>query len=120
MMNEYNELLKRIEKLEFKQNLLLYNDEVSRVIFEYDFSKEQYDKLMDLLDSYRNKIRQGKTEGVNNAQFERDVYEIIPEHKGNYHMCETILYTMKEANRWEEVFDIIYGDMPKYRFLKGK
>lgn len=119
-MDKYEELVKRIEKLEFKQNLLFYDDEVSRVIFEYDFSKEQYEKLMNLLDNYRNQIRDGIKEGINNAKFEREVYNIIPEHDGDYHMCEIILYTMKEAGRWEEVFDEIYGDMPKYQFLKGK
>lgn len=119
-MDNFQDLLKRIEKIEFKQNLLFYNDEISRTIFEYDFSKEEYDELMNLLDAYRVKIRNGVTKDINFSSFERDMYKIFPRYQGNYHMCEAILYSMKEAGRWEEVFDAIYGYTDKYKTLREK
>lgn len=110
------EILERLEFIEFRQELLFDNTEVDRLLFEYKISRSQYRAIMDLMDIYRQKIEQG--EEVSHHSFEQKVYGIVPEHHGNYHFCEFITRAFMEAGRWEEVFPALYGDLPKYKFLK--
>lgn len=35
-------------------------------------------------------------------------------------MCEELAKGFRDENRWEEVFDNLYGEMPKYSYLKSK
>lgn len=117
-MNEndkYEELKKRIEMLEFRQQLLFDNDDVSRLLFEYNITHQQYRNIMDLMDLYRTEIDNNRP--VYNGAFEDAIYKIIPEHAGDYHMCEYIARAFMDTGRWEEVFPALYGDMPKYRYL---
>lgn len=68
---------------------------------------------MDLMDEYRNRIRDN--EDVSHGDFRKTVFIIQTSNKdGNYHFCEEIALAFKERNRWEEVFENLYGDMPKY------
>jgi len=113
--NKVEELEKRIEMLEFRQQLLFDNDDVSRLLFEYNITHQQYREIMDLMDKYRSSIEQNKE--VFHGAFEDAIYNIVPKHKGNYHMCEYIARAFMDAGRWEEVFPALYGDMPKYRYL---
>ena len=41
---------------------------------------------MDLMDEYREKIDSGKH--CSHGEFEDKMYAIVPEHYGDYHMCE--------------------------------
>ena len=50
--------------------------------------------------------------------FENKLYAIVPEHDGDYHMCEELAKGFMDDGRWEEVFMALYGDMPKYSYLK--
>lgn len=113
-----NELEKRIELIEFRQQLLFDNDEVSRMLFEYELTHDQYKKIMDLMDEYRNKI--DKKKEVSHGQFESAMYAIVPNHKGDYHMCEGFAMAFMEVGRWDEVFPELYGDMPKYSSMMKK
>lgn len=106
---------KRIEQIEFRQQLLFDNDEVSRLLFEYNITKQQYNSIMDIMDIYRTKI--GKKEDVSYHSFENEIYKVIPEHDGDYHMCEYIARAFMDAGRWEEVFKVLYSKMPKYRSI---
>ena len=54
------------------------------------------------------------------AGLETQIYEIVPEHNGDYHMCEEIVKGFYDEGRWEEVFIKLYGDMPKYSYLRRK
>ena len=108
----YNEILERLNNIEFRQELLFENDEVSRILFEHEITQSQYRLIMDLMDEYRNRIRDN--EDVSHGDFERRIYNIVPNKDGNYHFCEEIALAFKERNQWEEVFENLYGNMPKY------
>ncbi|EIT85387.1 hypothetical protein A374_11605 [Fictibacillus macauensis ZFHKF-1] len=118
-----NNLLKRIQELEetievltFRQNLLFSNTSVDRAIYEYEITKKQYNLIMDLLDRYRTKI--DNKEKVSHGKFEDEMYEIVPQHSGNYHFVESLTRAFWENDRWEEVFDELYRVLPKYQHIK--
>lgn len=114
-ISRIKELERRIEMLEFRQQLLFDNDDLSRLLFEYNITHQQYRDIMDLMDSYQDDIDHKRA--VNNSAFEDAIYKIVPEHSGDYHMCEYIARAFMDTGRWEEVFPALYGDMPKYKFL---
>lgn len=117
MNNEqYTEIMKRLDFIEFRQQLLFDDDDLSRLLFEYKITHDQYQQIMDLMQHYREKIEQG--ESVSSAKYETEIYNIVPEHKGDYHMCEFLALEFRNGHRWEEVFDALYGNSPKYSYLK--
>ena len=109
-----NELQKRVDFLEFRLELLAENTNVTRLLFERKINQEQYRLIMDLMDNYRNKI--DKKEKVNHHTFEQEIYSIIRDNEGDYHLCEAIAQAFMEDGRWEEVFPELYGNMPKYKY----
>lgn len=111
-------LEEKIELIEFRQQLLFDNDEVSRMLFEYGITHDQYRRMMDLMENYRKQLDEKKK--VFNSQFETEMYEIVPNHYGDYHMCEYFARAFMEAGRWDEVFPALYGDMAKYKYMMEK
>ncbi len=107
-------LEEKVDILEFKIKLLAENSTVSRLLFEYDVTEEQYNKVMKLMDRYRDDIDESKD--VNHSSFESQIYEIVPQRKYDYHFCEYLAQSFMEDGRWEEVFPALYGDMPKYKY----
>lgn len=117
MSNEqYVEIMERLDLIEFRQELLFNNSETDRSIFEYGLTRKQYKEIMDIMDEYRKKI--DSNQSCSHAGFEQEIYRIVPEHEGDYHMCEELAKGFMEEGRWEEVFKELYGDMPKYSYLK--
>ncbi|MCY7817290.1 DUF1878 domain-containing protein [Bacillus haynesii] len=116
LIKRIEELEKTVELLTFKQSLLFSNTSVDRALYEYDISKNQYNEIMDLMDNYRSKI--DNNEKVNHHIFENEMYEIVPQHSGNYHFVESLTRAFWENNRWEEVFDNLYRILPKYKHIK--
>lgn len=115
LLEEKNrELQVRVDFLEFRLELLAENTNVTRLLFERKINQNQYQKIMDLMDSYRNKIDDNIK--VNHSTFEQEIYEILPDNHGDYHLCEAITQAFMEDGRWEEVFPKLYGDMPKYKY----
>ena len=112
------EIEKRIELIEFRQQLLFDNDEVSRLLYEYGITQNQYTKIMDLMDEYRKQIDKGQE--VNHMTFEDAIYKIVPDHTGDYHMCEYLARAFMETGRWDEVFPALYGEMNKYKYMMEK
>lgn len=113
---QYQEIMERLDFIEFRQELMFTNTELDRSIFEYKINRAQYGAIMNLMDEYRSMIEQGK--GCSNGSFEQKMYEILPEHNGNYHMCEELAKNFMLNGQWEEVFMNLYGEMPKYSYLK--
>ena len=109
---EFNTVEERLDFLEFRQELLFRNDDVSRLLFEHEITQVEENLLMDLMECYRTKISNG--EHVIGGSFESDVYNIIPSKDGDYHFCESITRYFMQERRWEEVFDTLYGHLPKY------
>lgn len=117
-IQQYEEIMERLDYIEFRQELMFTNTDLDRIIFEYKITRRQYRAIMDLMDEYRDLIGNGKE--CSNGGFEQRMYEILPEHDGNYHMCEAIAKNFMLDGRWEEVFKKLYGDMAKYSHLKGE
>lgn len=99
----------RLDFIEFRQKLLFNNTEVDRMIFEYNITREQYTKIIDLMEKYRFKI--SNKEEVNNSLFEDEIYNIVEHLDGNYHFCEYMSKGFMNEGKWEEVFIVLYGDM---------
>lgn len=117
MSNEqFDMIMKRLDFIEFRQELLFSNSDLDRSIFEYELTREQYRAIMDVLDEFRDLIENGKD--YSHRGFENKLYAIVPEHDGDYHMCEELAKGFMDDGRWEEVFMALYGDMPKYSYLK--
>lgn len=108
-------LEERLDYIEFRQELLFNDTEVDRMLFEYNISREQYRAIMDLMDDYRKKIGEGND--VNHGSYEQSIYRIVPHLDGDYHFCEYIARAFMNAERWEEVFPALYGNLPKYKGL---
>ena len=117
-MRHFDELDKRLDYIEFRQELLFENTDLTRLLFEYEIDRKQYKKIMDLMEAYRKKL--DNKESVNHGTFETEMFRIVPECHEDYHMCEYIARAFMDEHRWEEVFPALYGDMPKYKFLKSE
>lgn len=108
---EVRALNERLDYIEFRQELLFDNDDVSRFVFECKFTRVQYQRIMDLMDEYREKIDKGKN--VDCALFEMKMKEISPDAGADYHTSEILTKLFMENGRWEEVYPALYGDLPK-------
>lgn len=116
-MRRFTNIDDRLDFIEFRQDLLFYRDSVSDVLYEGNITKNEYSQIMDLMDKYRAKI--DKRIKVSCGQFEAEMYDILPsELNGNYHFCEDLTRAFMENKRWEEVFWKLYGDSPKYAYLR--
>ena len=112
---KFDNIEDRLDFIEFRQQLLFDNDEISRILFENQITEAEYRKIMDLMDEFRAKIDKG--EEVHHATFEQRIYGILPHHEGDYHLCEYIARAFWEERRWEEVFPALYKEFPKYSHL---
>ena len=114
MLNRrFDTLIEKIDFIIFRQQLLFSNDEVSRILFENEVNEQESRAIMDLMDSYRQKLSCG--DPVSHSQFESEVYAIVPHLAGNYHFCEMLTKAFHDDGRWVEVFPALYGELPKYR-----
>ena len=109
----FDTLTDKIAFLSFREQLLFDNDEVSRILFEYEVNEQESRAIMDLMDSYRVKL--DRQEPVSHSKFESEVYAIVPHLNGDYHFCEALTKAFHDENRWEEVFTALYSELPKYR-----
>lgn len=112
MRRKFNTIEERLDFIEFRQELLFNNTDIDRLLFDYEITRDEYRKIMDLMDKYRTKI--DNNEEVNHGAFEDSIYQIVPSHRSDYHMCEYIARDFANGRRWEEVFTVLYGDFPIY------
>lgn len=106
------ELEERLDFIEYRQELLFDNGSFSRLMFDYNVTRNQHKALMDLFEEYREAIDKGNT--VSNSSYESRIGEILPDHKYDYHFAESIAKTLHEEERFEEVFETLYGNSPKF------
>ncbi|MCM3110669.1 DUF1878 domain-containing protein [Lederbergia lenta] len=110
---EEQELLDRLDFIEFRQRLLFENNSYARLLFDHEITREQSDRIYDLLDDFRNSIDNG--EDVHHGSFEQRIYEIAPHTSGDYHFAESVAKINHERGSYEEVFEHLYGDAPKFQ-----
>lgn len=116
LSNYCRKLEKRIEQLEFRQTLMLSDSNVNRLLLDYNITQVQYTSIMDVMDQCRKEL--GNNKEINHGKFENDILKIVNRHDVDYHFCEYIAKAFMDDDRWEEVFPALYGDMPKYAYLK--
>ncbi|UKS25007.1 DUF1878 domain-containing protein [Paenibacillus sp. HWE-109] len=107
------ELEERLNFIEYRQELLFEDSRTSRIYFEYKITREQSGKIADLFDEYRNLIE--SKEKVTHHGLETKMYNIVPQLEHNYHFVESVAQAFYESGSWEEVFETLYGSMPKYQ-----
>lgn len=114
-----SELLQRLDYIEFRQRLLFDNDDFSRLLFDYEVTKDQYSKILDLFDSLREQVDNSQT--ISSVHYEISIYKIVPQHDRDYHFAEDVAKTLHGARRYEEVFEGLYGDALKFQsYLESK
>ncbi len=106
----------RLNLIEFRQELLFVNSDFSRFLFETEITREQQNKLFDLLDKLSKKIRSG--EELNSTDYERKVDQIVP--GAGYHFAESFVHLLHIEERWTEVFEGLYGNSPKFHHYLNK
>lgn len=107
------ELERRLELIEFRQQLLFNNDDYSRLLFESGITRQESNEIYNLFDSLRTQIANGNN--ISHNSYEQSIYRIIPAHQHNYHFAESIAQTLFESGSYEEVFEHLYGHLPKFQ-----
>ncbi|MGG3622855.1 hypothetical protein ABES25_04740 [Bacillus gobiensis] len=122
MDDKYNELLKRIELLEWK--LEIVQDNVTfksffNILMEMDITKEQHRQIVDLIQKYSDDYRdQWDHRKYSRYSFEREMAEINDQFELNTQAVEIILKDLAEEeddDNYKLLFVRLYGDMPKYK-----
>lgn len=107
MSEENRELEARVKLLEERVKMLaeIADSETKPFTFlalESDLSHEQVTKILDLMDKVRKTMKEGKP--MHHAQFEQAIYEIVPIHNGDYQFAESVVLTLKDEHRYEDVY----------------
>ncbi|RXZ00848.1 DUF1878 domain-containing protein [Fictibacillus sp. S7] len=111
-MNE-TELLERLDFIEFRQRLLFDNTDLDRLFFEYEITRKQSKEILNLFASMRKSLEENNE--LSDMRYESDIYEIVPHLKGDYHFAEFVAKHLHEDGRYQEVFEALYSDNPKYK-----
>ncbi|GLB27263.1 hypothetical protein LXJ15735_35040 [Lacrimispora xylanolytica] len=105
----------RMDNIDFRMDLLRDGTELSQYLYDCKVTKEQLTQLYRVMDEYRNIVDGG--EEVNSAEYETDVLEIVDNRSLDYHFCENFARLLWEDERYEEVFEALYGDSQKFSHL---
>jgi hypothetical protein len=97
----------RISHLEYRIKQLMSLVDPEREPFTYhameaDLTQEQVNKILDLMDETRERIKSGSA--PSHHEFEGSIYDIVPSHDGDYHFAEGIVRTLDKTGRYEDVF----------------
>lgn len=77
------ELLERLDFIEFRQELLFDNSPFSRHLFEGKVTRQQYSDILDLFDSLRESIDGGNE--ISSVHYESEISRIVPQREHDYH-----------------------------------
>jgi hypothetical protein len=102
------QLEERVKFLEERIELLIEiadpeKDPFVHLALEVGLTKDQIEKILDLMDKVRKEINAGKS--VSHHQFESKIYEIVPSRYGDYKFAEAIVLTLKEVGKYEDVYE---------------
>lgn len=113
MGNSSDAIYKELDFIKFRMDLLFYNSDLDRMLYEYNVTREQNTALIELVESYSKDINEGRD--VISTKFEQQIYDILPQINGDYHVPESFLRLLWEDGRWEEVFEKLYGESQKFK-----
>lgn len=97
----------RVQHLEEKVRMLLEVSDPKRHPFtylalEFDLSETQYKAILDLMDEAWKSLK--TTKPMRHPTFEQRVYEIIPSLNGNHEFVKSILLTLNDEGKYEDVY----------------
>ena len=111
-MNE-QELEERLDFIEYRQELLFTNSPFDRLMFDYKVTRGQHKALIDLFVNYREVVDSGGS--LSSSKYEMEIGEIVPHREHDYHFAEFVAQVLYEDGRFQEVFEELYGDSPKFQ-----
>ena len=120
---DMQEIEKLVLHLAFKIELLQENvliEGVAGHILENDITKEQFKELNNLMEKMRKSIQDMKI--PDKAQFEVEMYKILPTINESHKTCELIAKAYMEEGSYKDVYPFLYGanDNIKLRWLTMK
>lgn len=72
------------------------------LMLEIDATKSQMNKVLDLMDKTQTDLKHKKK--ITHRDFEMEIYNIFPKHRGDYHLAESIIGILcSSGNRWDLV-----------------
>ena len=107
------QLNERLDFIEFRQDLLFRDTELSRLLFEYKITRKQFETIESLMERCREDFLNGCI--ITSEDFEQEIYNILPLENGNFHFCEYLTKSFMNEGKYEEVLLFLYGHLPKYQ-----
>ncbi|MED3821329.1 DUF1878 domain-containing protein [Priestia aryabhattai] len=101
------QLLKRLDLIEYRQELLFRNDNFSRFIFQNKITRQQEEEIKELLESLAERLENNVL--ISKNSYETKFYEICPQSKYLYHDAENIIKSLCEDGQYIELFIALYG-----------
>lgn len=97
-----------LKRLVFQMELLKSlvgpeRDPFAYLIFENRLSREQYNDILGYMDALSERIAKGIQ--ISKAEFESEIYSIVPSRSGDFHFAEDIVGSLKESGKYEEIYD---------------
>lgn len=107
------ELEDRLDFIEFRQELLFNNGSLNRLLFANRVTRDQYEALIELFNTYYDALNNG--EPVNSTNYEIQVGKIVSQCKHIYSFAEEVALGLYEEGDYKEVFEALYGDAIKFQ-----
>lgn len=105
----------RLDFIEFRMDLLREGTELAGLLYDCNITKSQLSSMYDIMDAYRACI--DNNEEVSSGRFETEILNVVNNRTLDYHFCESFAKLLWEDRRYEEVFETLYGDMPKFKSI---
>lgn len=105
----------RLDFIEFRMDLLRKGSELANYLYDCKINRKQYDSLMDIMQSFRDRIDNG--EMVSSSEYEAKILDVVRDNGQDYHFCESFARMLWEEDRFTEVFETVYKDSQKYKRL---
>ncbi len=107
------ELNERLDRIEWRQELLFNNCSIDRLLFQYDVTREQWEQISDLFEQLIQEVEKGNV--ISSYNYETKIHKIVPQHKYDYHFAEYIAQSLYEDDKYTEVFYELYKDSQKHQ-----
>ena len=75
---------------------------------EANLSSEQVNEVLNLMERAEDSL--STTNPMNHVQFEHELYQIVPTQNGNYQFAKTIVMTLHDEHRFNDVYERFRAD----------
>jgi hypothetical protein len=102
------ELEKRVQHLEDQIEMMLELVDDDKYPFMYlalesGLTKSQINQIFDLMEEVSRATSTDK-KPMSHSEFENRIYQIVPTHKGDYHLAESIVRSLNSKGQYTEVY----------------